>query len=330
MAQAQEPSSEPIPGTQLRARLEQHLEARRAALLEEPTHYALVFELEQPALLEFMKQIQFHVDGSDYVLGVEAGPEIHGGGVLALLLDLWRPEGRPSRLEDVFWFAPNRRSLELREIYRSHKRQIFLPVPGKAADQIDGDLPETPQLPRMRFRYWTQEAPVETDAYKFLGLLLRFEAESAATWHNHLGQELSLDLLLSNVRGHYLAERSPASEVADHSNLHLVELLLAWQRRRGDDRGAEEVKRRFLEVALSRRDFGGEAGTEALGHYAESLGLLLADPHLAWRPEERARVRAWLAELERERFRDLDAVQPQFLAHLLRGLRLVEAYRTRL
>jgi hypothetical protein len=319
-----------VPGAQLRARLEAHLRDHQPALKLEPGHYALLYELEPGYIEERLQSIAANWDGVGFVLGNEYGAEPHGGGILALLLEHWRPDSRPAALEDAFWFAGNGKRLRLAEIYRGHQRQLFLPVSGRSADAIDGQLPGTPQLPRMRFRHSSRPEPIETDAYSFLRLLVAHEADLAATWINHLGQELSVDLLLGNVRGHYLSDRGPDAEVADHSNLHLVELLLAYDRRRGDERGAEEVKRRFLEVELARRDFEGEAAVEALAHYAESLGLLLADPRVGWRPEERERVTIWLGELERDRMPDLDAVPLQELSHLLRGLRLVDEHRARL
>jgi hypothetical protein len=324
----QETVPDEFPGMQLRARVEAHLEGQREALKEAPTHYILVFELDQPGLLAFMKQIQFYWDGTGFVLGVAYGPESHGGGVLALLLDAWQPAGRNARLADGFPFEVNERMLELEKIYRSHQHQIFLPVPGREASAIAGKLPTTPQLPRMRFRYWTAENPVETDAYRFLGVLLAHEEDPSATWTNHLGQELSVDLLLEGARGDYLAQRDIDAEVEDHSRLHLVELLLASARRRGN--GADEIKQRFLEVELAREGFEGEAGSEAQAHYVESLGVLLADPSVGWQTDEKQQVKAWLLRLDRDSFQNLDAVPLEHQAHLLRGLRLIDAHRDRL
>jgi hypothetical protein len=327
LAQADPP--EAVPGAALRARLEAHLRDREAELREEPGHYVLLHEVGPGYVEERLRSIAVTWDGVGFVLGNEYGAEPHGGGILALILERWRPGSRPARLEDAFLFPGNGKSLRLAEIYQGHRRQLFLPVPGRSAGAIDGEIPATPQLPRLRFRYPTRSDPIETDAYSFLRLLVAREPDPGATWTNHLGQELSVDRLLENVRGHYLGERGPEAEVADHSNLHLVELLLAYDRRRRDVGGSEEVKRRFLEVELARRDFEGADGIEALAHYAESLGLLLADPRVAWRPEERGRVRDWLGALER-RLPDLDAAPLAELAHLLRGLRLVDEHRTRL
>jgi hypothetical protein len=327
-AQTQETAPGDFPGMQLRARLETHLEGQREALKSAPTHYTLVFELAQPDLLAFMEQLQVYWDGSGYVLGVAYGPESHGGGVLALLLDAWRPAGRRARLGDAFLFEANRRTLDLEKIYRSHKHQVFLPVPGRKAGSIAGELPTTPQLPRMRFRYWTAEEPFETDAYRFLGVLLALESNPSATWTNHLGQELSLELLLQSARERYLTQHEIDAETEDHSRLHLVELLLASARRQGH--GADDIKRRFLEVELAREAFEGEDGSEALAHYVESLGVLLADPSVSWKTIEKEQVKAWLLRLERDSFRDLGAVPLQHQAHLLRGLRLIDTHRDRL
>ena len=139
-----------------------------------------------------------------------------------------------------------------------------------------------------------------------------------------------MDLLLRNARSRYLAERSPDIEREDHSYLHLVELLLAYDRRRGDERDPNEIKRHFLRVDLAREDFAGDAGSEALAHYVESLGLLLDDPATTWEPDERRRVVAWLSTLEQDRFRDLGPVPIQHLSHVLKGLRLVQKNQDRL
>jgi len=66
-----------------------------------------------------------------------------------------------------------------------------------------------------------------------------------------------------------------------------------------------------------------------LAHYAESLGLLLADPRPRWSADERTQVRAWLGELD-ARFTSLESEESRRLAHLLRGLRLVREHAERL
>jgi hypothetical protein len=182
----------------------------------------------------------------------------------------------------------------------------------------------------MRSRYWSLPAPAESDAYKFLGLLVAHQEDPAATWTNHLHQTLSVDLLLRNTRDYYLTNRTTAGELADHSNLHLVEVLLAWDRRRGEPHGADAIKRRFLEVELARTRFEGEDGSEALAHYVQSLGRLVADPRVSWQPDEKRRVKGWLRKLEREHFQDLEAARLEHLAHLLKGLRLIGENEARL
>jgi hypothetical protein len=125
---------------------------------------------------------------------------------------------------------------------------------------------------------------VEVDAYQFLGLLLEHETDLEKTWTNSLGQRLSVGLLLEHARRYYLASRDSRSGPKDHSSLHLVQLLLAASRRAGDD--PEPIEQHFFEVELARRDFDPADAALLLGHYAESLGLLLADPRLEWSPEE--------------------------------------------
>jgi hypothetical protein len=109
-----------------------------------------------------------------------------------------------------------------------------------------------------------------------------------------------------------------------------VELLLAFERRSGEPDGTDAIKGRFLEVELSRWGFEGDDGNEALGHYVESLGLLVADPNITWQPSEKQRVSDWLRKREQDRFHDLEAVRLPHLAHLLKGLRQIGENRTRL
>ena len=201
-------------------------------------------------------------------------------------------------------------------------------MPGFAAGDIDGRLPQVPELARMRFRFWSEPEPVETDAYRFLGLLLAHEADLSDAWTNHLGQVLSTRLLMQNARDYYLSGAGTAHELDDHSNLHLVELLLDYDRRLGGD-DANVIKRRFLAVELERGEFGSE-WCEILGHYVDSLGALVADPRVRWEPAEIEKVRRWLEQLDDERFHDLGPLELQPLSHLLRGLRRIADHRDQL
>ena len=301
-----------VPAPDLAARVESVLEREKARLVEDLGHYALVFSVEQAQLLAFMRPVRVFGETHELVLGTAQGFEPHGGGLLALLLDLWRPEGRAAKLGDRFTFEASGATLPLSAIYASHRSQIFLPDSGNS-----------PQLPRMRFR--VPGAPVvEVDAYQFLGLLIEHETDLAKNWTNSLGQRLSVALLLEHARRFYLASRDSASEPKDHSGLHMVELLLAASRLRGDD--PEPIQRHFLEVELARRDFDAKDAALLLGHYAESLGRLVADPRVVWTAQEKEQVNDWLGWLEETHFRDLDAIAPRHLTHLLLGLRLVRRY----
>jgi hypothetical protein len=315
---------------QLRTRLENHLDGRKEALKEGLAHYGSIFEVEPEDLQDLMKQVWFHRDGTELALGSAYGPETHGGGLLSLLLEHWRPDSRASRLDDEFWFDANRKGVRLEEIYRGHQRQIFLPVPGTVSGEIQGELPDSPQLPRMRSRYWTRSEAGETDAYQFLALLTAREADPSATWSNGVHQELSLDLLMENTRDYYLGNRDTAGELADHSHLHLVEVLLAYGRRRDGAVDADAIKRRFLEIELARDGLRGDDGNEVLGHYVESLGVLVADPRVSWTSDEKQQVKRWLRRLERDRFHDLEPIRLQDLTHLLKGLRMIGDHQDRL
>ena len=325
-AAACEPAPRDFPGLRLAARVESFLDRDKQALEEDLGHYGLVFPVEQAELLAFMRQIRVFGGAHALVLGTAYGFESHGGGLLALLFDHWRPEGRAPNLRDRFWFEQNRASVPLAAIYASHRSQTFLPVPGRASGEIRGAIPDSPQLARMRFGLPGSEA-VETDAYHFLSLLIAHETDLESAWTNSLDQSLSAELLLEHARRYYLASRDSAAEPADHSNLHLVEVLLAASRRRGQD--PEEIQRHFFEMELQRRVFDPGDAALLLGHYAESLGRLLADPRVRWSPLEKEQARAWLGWLEENHFRDLAGVAPRHLTHLLLGLRLAREHQDR-
>lgn len=324
-AAAPSPVPDPAAGPGLAERVEARLAGQRDALRPLLGHYGLVFPVEEAELRAFMRPIRVFGEPGALVLGTAHGLESHGGGLLALLLEHWRPEDRPARLADRFSFEANRARLPLAALYASNRRQVFLPVAGRAREEIAGALPDAPVLPRMRFAL-PGMAPVETDAYRFLGVLAAHEPDLSAPWTNALGQRLTGALLLEHARGHYLATGDTPAEPEDHSNLHLVEVLLGAARRTGAD--PEPVKRRFLANELTRRVFEPADETLLLAHYAESLGLLAADPRTRWSPAEARRVRDWLAGLDTA-FRDLEGEEPRRLAHLLRGLRLLREHRAR-
>ncbi len=314
------------PGARLAERVQAELTRRPDAFANDPGHQSLVFPISQQQIVEFMRQIRVFGDTDELVLGVAYGFETHGGGLLDLLFTIWRPGGRLPRLEDSFWFGANRARIPLAALYASLRKQIFLPVPNVAADAIQGALPTRPQLPRVRFRVRGME-PVETDSYHTLLLLIAHEPNLSATWTNPLGQSLSANLLLDHARDFYLASTDTQAEPTDHSRLHMVDVLLHASRRRNQDPDA--VKRHFLAVELRREHFEPADETLLLGHYAESLGLLLADPRTRWNAAERRQVRAWLDRLD-ARFVHLEQEDEEPLAHLLRGLRLIRDHAERL
>jgi hypothetical protein len=302
----------PLPGLELLARVEARLEHEREALRPMLDHYGLLFPVEQAELLAFMRQIRVHGAGDDLVLGTDFGPESHGGGLLRRVLDHWRPEGRAPRLDDAFLFERNGRALPLARIYEALRRQLVLPESG---------------LPRVRFRFGRPGGPVrdvELDAWKLLGVLIAQEPDAARTWTNREGATLSVERVLDRVRAHYLARAAPAADPPDHSELHLVELLAAH------GRALEPVRARFLSVGLAPHDLAPADASFLLAHTAQSLGSLLAAPALRWSEADTERVRAWLARLEAERFRDVEAEGLEALCHLARGLRDVRAHRTKL
>jgi len=304
-----------FPGMRLLARVEARLAREQPDLAPMLDHYGLVFPVTQPQLLAFMGQIRVHGDGDDLVLGTEFGPESHGGGLLRLLFDEWRPDGRAPRLSDRFAFA-GAGPVELGRLYRAYQRQLFLPGPGGA-----------PRLPRMRFGFQLPGGPrrdLELDAYKFVSLLIELEPDPARRWTNRIGQELSVASLMEQVRGVYLASAAPVTDPPDHSNLHLVELLARF----GADLGP--VQRHFVATELAQRELAPGDRDFLLSHQAESLGRLLDVAGLAWSADDGLAVRRWLAVLEDERFRDVEAIDAESLCHLAKGLRSVRAHQAAL
>lgn len=324
----------PIPGPELRSRVEIRLEAARAELRSSIGHYGLVYDVPQKELLDFMTQIYPRSDGPDLVMAALGGIELHGGGVLELLATLWRPGGRPAELADAFPFARSGRPVPLQEIYDSMRMQLFLPNRAGGGEEGPGPLPTSAGLPRMRVEHADRGRleTTELDAYHALGLLIRYEEDLHAPWTNRLGQKISAADLLDYRWDYYLIARNAEAEFADHSHLHLVEILLAYNARldRGSRRDPNQLKQRFLLIELERREYGGYEASEALSHYVESLGFLLAEPDVSWTQAEKSRVRAWLRSLERDGLAEIDEVPVQHLAHLLRGLRRVEANANRL
>lgn len=318
---------QPVAGTELRTRVEAKLATEREALRESFGHYALVYEVSQEELHHFMAQILLRRgEGGDTVPGSVHGLELHGGAVLGLLLDYWRPSSRRPELSDRYPFSWARSPVALAQLYDSHRKQIFLPVPG-STQPIDAILPASPQLARMRFRTRSATGATETserDSFAFLGALLAHEPDLGTPWSNHLNQRLSAHLLLRNAWDHYLEGSSAEVEATDPSYLHLVEVLLAYSRHPDVALEPSAIKERFLSRELRRRKFGGYEPSEALGHYADSLGFLLEDRRIGWRADERQQVREWLDYLENDPFRTLDGLPLAHLTHLLRGLRTLD------
>jgi len=85
-----------------------------------------------------------------------------------------------------------------------------------------------------------------------------------------------------------------------------------------------------LSVEFERQEYAVYEASEALGHYVESLSLLLADPDVTRTTAEKTKVCTWLRDLEAVRLADIDEAPVQHLAHLLRGLAQIEANAARL
>jgi hypothetical protein len=315
----------PLAGAELRVRAEARIAREHESLRSSLGHLGLVGEVKQEDVARNIARVRLRRDGVDIVMGSLYGIELHGGGVLALLLRYWRPEGRPATLEDRYPFSGATAPVALSVVYAAHRNQVFLPVGGRERESIQGDLPAHWTLPRMRFEYAPAQRleVVEADAFAFLLLLTEQERNLDSKWTNRLGQRLSARLLLDNTWDYYIAPRDTAFVGRDHGELHLVELLLAYQCRDDVPREPNEIKRAFLASELARRKFPDDLRTEALGHTLDSLGRLLDDSDVTWGRAEKDAVRRWLQWLEDEMLPNMDEMPIQHLTHVVSGLRSV-------
>jgi len=316
---APEAPHDDFPGMRLLAQVESRLDDQQAELKPMLEHYALVFPVSPADLEEFMRSVRIQGSGADLALGNELGVESHGGGHLRLLFDHWRPESRPPTLDDRYRFEADRRYVELRRFYEAGRQQIFLPYARPS---------QLPPLPRMLIRWQPQKGGaqlVDSDAYKFLSLLIELEPDPARGWSNRQAQQLSVDQLMRRVRENYLASRPSPVGPMDHSSLHLVELLVAYGKHDpGFDFAA--IREHLLAVELVQPDLDPEVAATLRAHHAESLGHLLTAPGQSWSAGDKERAKAWLRELEEQHFEDApEDVEP--LSHLGRGLRLVREQR---
>lgn len=324
----------PVPGAELRERIEVRLARQQTELSRSLGHYARVYDVQPKEVTRFLLDVYPRSEGEDLIMGGLGGIELHGGGVLEIMATLWQPGGRPARLSDTYSFAARPGGILLRDIYDSLRRQLFLPVPNLSPEQIDGTLPSAPALARLRVQHRENGRlqTTELDAFNSLLLLLRFEHDIDAQWTNALGQNLTTRTLMEATWDHALLPRTAQEEFSDHSNVHLVEVLLGYHRRLPpqERRDLNELKLRLLEIEFTRRDYGPMEPSEAWGHTVEALGLLLAEPDLHWSEIEKADVRHWLSDLELNRMAQIDEVPLPHLAHFWRGLTLIQAHAARL
>lgn len=150
---------------------------------------------------------------------------------------------------------------------------------------------------------------------------------------NYSGSEITIRDLFDQYEKAYLSsgnEQNLASVFYhfDHTTWHLPALLLAYYDKKGED--PQVIKDVFLARELgieSNKIFDKEftMGTfSQLAHYAESLGLLLDHDKISWKPEEIQKIKVWLVDV-RDYVSQLDIVsQSQEIAHLIKGLRLIE------
>ena len=316
---SREPPHIDFPGMRLLAQVEERLEEQKADLKPMLEHYALVFPVSQDDLAEFMRGVRVQGSGSDLALGTPEGVEAHGGGYLRFLLDQWQPESRPATLDDSYHFEADGRDVPLRRFYEAGRQQIFLPYARPS---------QIPPLPRMLIRWQPPSGGtqlVDSDAFKFLSVLIEQEPDSAKAWSNRSAQQLSVDQLMRRVRESYLTSRPSPAGPLDHSSLHLVQLLVAYGKR-DPAYDFAAIREHLLGVELAQPDLDPKVAATLRAHHAESLGYLLTAPGLVWSDADKQRARQWLRELEEKYFPDApEDVEP--LSHLGRGLRLVRDHR---
>ena len=318
LACTREAPHDDFPGMRLLAEVESRLEEQQAELKPMLEHYGLVFPVSPADLQEFMRSVRVQGSGSDLALGNELGLESHGGGYLRLLFDHWRPESRAPTLDDRYHFEADQRDVELRRFYEAGRQQLFLPYARPT---------QLPPLPRMLIRWQPQTGGpqlVDSDAYKFLSLLIELEPDPAQGWSNRQAQQLSVDQLMRRVLENFLTSRPSPAGPTDHSSLHLVQLLVAYGSKvPGYDFAA--IREHLLSVELVQPDLDPKVAPTVRAHLAESLGHLLTAPG-SWSEVDKQRAKAWLRELEQKYFPDApEEVEP--LSHLGRGLRLVRDHR---
>lgn len=303
-----------FPAMALLERAEARLDDERELLRPRLGHYGLVFSISQAELAAFMTQIRVHGEGADLTLGVVRQPESHGGAVLALLLDHWRPEARLPRLDDRYPFEARPSGVDLQSLYDAYGQQIGLPKAG------------SDQLPRMRFQFAPSPNAVpldrrwvEADAFAFLGALIQFEPDPSRVWRNRVGQSISLDRLMTELRRGYLASEPPDREPDDHSVLHVVPLLVAYEAA-FPGAGLEEVRDHFVARELAVKRGGSGPFDEVQVHRMEALGALVSAEGLAWSEQDYARVSDWLRGLG-PGTETVAETQLNHLTHLTKGLR---------
>jgi hypothetical protein len=318
-----QPPTEAIAAQELTRRVEAWLARPQTRL--DLGHAALIRPVDPDTLDAFVAQVRvFGRNEREFVLGTDYGPELHGGATLALLWDHWRPEGRRPVAEDRIFFPRSGVTLALGDLQAAHRHHVYLPA---AEGKNPAALPRSPALARMQLPRPGGRS-VDVDAWAFLRMAAFHEPDLSRSWTNARGQRLSAETLLDHARRVHRTAVDVPGEPEDHGRLHLVEILLADARRR--QRDPHEIQQRFVRVELARREFDPDDEALLLGHHAESLGRLLAEPRVSWSADDRARARRWLAWLVASRFRDLAKVEPSSLAHLLLGLRLVREHAGRL
>lgn len=318
--------------SRLRASLETVLNERRVELATDIGHYGLVFTPTPEMLQASLEQVEAreHRGGIVVTLRDYFDParyparESHGGTFLSVLLGFWRPDGRPARLQDRWTFANGVRALD--DIYLAHKKQLFIP-PNESG----------PPLPVMLLPFEAAGQTVVEAADSYQVLLLVVEQTPAErfgeTWANIVNQSLSVDRVVEQVRTAYLADRRMGVVSADHTSYHAMEILVKHGQKSAARPDFATIAARFIEVELSETELlKNEKVREALvSHYIQSLGYLLAYDRLELSEAQKARVRAWLANVVRHLPDSrLEVTNVHELAHALHGLRLIERHANKL
>lgn len=167
------------------------------------------------------------------------------------------------------------------------------------------------------------------DIYQFLkaAMVLMPVQEWDQPWTNSQGESVSVKNIAEGLADFYLHHWGLHG--GDHSLYH-PEVLLHYYDKKGLD--PSPIKKVFLERELHQIPSDLYEGD--VGHFTETLGVLLSRENISWSPEELEVARTWVNEV-RQFLVDKDLLKLNIddiyeSAHLLRGLRLIAKHQDKL